>query len=159
MATKKIQWNQWNAANQANDILHPETECAQIVDLATQLATKVNIADIVDSGLQPLTLVNGTQGNAQYRTITVQGKFKLIILWISIYNLPNNQACVMLPSDTSNGQNNSWLDPWIIAPSSLDTNDIHSAGIKIIPGSQIYSTLHGSATSADDYNFTYTYLV
>lgn len=42
MATKKIQWNQWNSASQANDILHPETECAQIVDLAAQLATKAD---------------------------------------------------------------------------------------------------------------------
>lgn len=129
------------------------------VNYATQLADKLNISDIIDTGLQPLTLVNGTQGNAQYRTVTFNGIFKIIIIWASIYNLPNNTACITLPADTQNGQNNSWLDPWLIVPSSLDTNDSHSAGIKIMPGNQVFSTLHGSATPSDDYNFTYMYLV
>lgn len=132
---------------------------ADKADTAAQLAHKLNISDIIDTGLQPLTLVNGTQGNAQYRTVTFNGIFKIIIIWVSIYNLPNNTACITLPADTQNGQNNSWLDPWLIVPSSLDTNDSHSAGIKIMPGNQVYCTLHGGVTPSDDYNFTYTYLV
>lgn len=46
MATKLIQQNEWNNANQSFDVLHPETEIAQVVDLTTQLATTT----IVDSG-------------------------------------------------------------------------------------------------------------
>lgn len=99
MATKKIQWQPWNAATQSYDLLHPETECAQIVDLAAQLATKVDKSSF--GSWVTMSLYGGATGTAKYRLDTMPDgsvRTSIKIALSSGNTLASDTAFATLPS-------------------------------------------------------------